>query len=660
MDFAALAWLIPTLCVLGFVWNVVLGRYLPPLVAPVVTTGAAVGAFLLALGVLGQMLAHPEAVHRFSFDWIIVLGRTFHVGYVVDGLSTMMLVMVTFLSTLIQLYSVSYMRGDPRFRWFFAVMSLFTGAMLTLVLADSFLLLYIAWELVGLCSYLLIGFWWERRPAAEAAKKAFITTRVGDVGMFIGILILWFQTGTLLMQPIFDAAQAGRIDPALLATATILLFIGAMGKSGQFPLHVWLPDAMEGPTPVSALIHAATMVTAGVYLVARTYPLFTAAPPALTVVLVIGTITALMAATIALVQSDMKRIFAYSTISQLGYMMFALGAGAYTAGMFHLFTHAFFKALLFLGAGAVMHATETMDIFQMGGLWRRMRLTAVTLGIGALSLAGFPLTAGFFSKDEILVGVFAGGEHNPGLYAVWLIGLVTAFLTAFYVFRAIFLAFAGPPGPATLTAEAQIAGLVHEPVGAGAHGHAAAAAHDEHGGHATPHRWEDPLMSLVLAVLAVLAVFAGWPFVGSLFRELVHAPGAVHEELNVGLAALAAVVAILGIALAWMMYAARWINAADIAATFSGLYSLLVKKYYFDDLYQWIVNRIVLAVAALVAVFDRQVVNDSGVDGAGKITVLSGLGLRYHVTGKLYNYALIFLVGAALITLFSILLGQVS
>jgi NADH-quinone oxidoreductase subunit L len=658
MDFAALAWLIPTLCILGFVWNVVLGRYLPPIAAPVVTVGAAAVAFLLSLGVLGQVLAHPEEVHRFSFDWIIVLGRTFHIGYVVDGLSTMMLVMVTFLATLIQLYSVAYMRGDPRYRWFFAVMSLFTGSMLTLVLADSFLLLYIAWELVGLCSYLLIGFWWERRPAAEAAKKAFITTRVGDVGMFIGILILWFQTGTLLMQPIFDAARGGRIDPALLTTATILLFIGAMGKSGQFPLHVWLPDAMEGPTPVSALIHAATMVTAGVYLVARTYPLFTAAPAALTVVLVIGTITALMAATIALVQSDMKRIFAYSTISQLGYMMFALGAGVYTAGLFHLFTHAFFKALLFLGAGAVMHATETMDIFQMGGLWRRMRLTGITLGIGALSLAGFPLTAGFFSKDEILGGVFAAGEHLPGLYAVWLIGLVTAFLTAFYVFRAIFLAFAGPPGPATLAAEAHISGLL-EPVGAHSHGHTGAS--DQHGGgHASPHRWEDPLMSLVLTVLAALAIVAGWPFVAGIFGQLVHFPGTVHEEFNLGLAVIAAIVAVLGIALAWMMYAARWLNAADVSETFSGLYNLLAKKYYIDDFYQWIVNRIVLAIAALVAVFDRQVVNDSGVDGAGKITVLSGLGLRYHVTGKLYNYALIFLVGAAIITLFSILLGQGS
>ena len=382
-------------------------------------------------GLPGVAANVDQAIH---LDW----------GIIIDPLTVVLLGLITFVALGVQLYSLEYMKGDPRFGWYFAWQALFVAAMLTLVLADNFLLLYIAWELVGLCSYLLIGFWFENPGPREAAKKAFVVTRIGDVGLLVGILLLWVNVGSFSMTDAFAAAASGELGSGVTTAAAILLLLGAMGKSAQFPFHVWLPDAMEGPTPVSALIHAATMVIAGVYLVARAYPIFAASPEAMMIVAIVGLITALGAATIALVSTDLKRILAYSTVSHLGLMMLSLGAFGWTAAVFHLMAHGFAKALLFLGAGSVMHgvgAHGDVDIRRVGGLRRAMPVTAVVFSIGALSLGGIPILSGFWSKDEILLAV----EHNlPVIFIV--LTMLTAFLSALYMARAMFVVFFGPEG----------------------------------------------------------------------------------------------------------------------------------------------------------------------------------------------------------------------
>src|SRR5918997_4002580 len=377
----------------------------------------------------------------FAVNWIdLGEGGSFQMGVYIDGLAAVMLVVVCFVSLMIQLYSGGFMEDDPRFAWYYAVLNLFTASMLVLVLAPNFIELYVGWELVGLCSYLLIGHWFEKPSARDAALKAFIVTRIGDAALFVAIIIFWAYTGTTSFDGISEAAQAGFIGESLFTTAVVLVFLGAVGKSAQFPLHVWLPDAMEGPTPVSALIHAATMVAAGGYLVARPPHIFVQSPAAMLVVAYIGGFTALMAATMALTKKDIKRVIAYSTVSQLGYMMLALGIGAFSAGIFHLYNHAFFKALLFLGAGSIIYAINSYNIFDMGGLRRRMPVTFWTMVIAGLSLAGiFPLS-GFWSKDAIVASAFA--EH---FYVLFGMALLTVFLTAFYIFRAIFVAFMGEP-----------------------------------------------------------------------------------------------------------------------------------------------------------------------------------------------------------------------
>ena len=392
--------------------------------------------------------------------------------------------------------------------------------MFGLVLADNYLQMYIFWELVGLCSYLLIGFWYEKQSVSDAAKKAFLTTRVGDVGMMIGILLLFLTTGSLAFGEVFAKVAGGGIAPGILTAISILMFTGAVGKSAQFPLHVWLPDAMEGPTPVSALIHAATMVAAGVYLVGRSFPLFSASPQAMTVVAIVGAFTAIFAATIAVVQNDIKKILAYSTISQLGYMIFALGMGAYVAGLFHLMTHAFFKALLFLGAGSIIHATGTQDITEMGGLAKKMKTTTWTFVAGALSLSGFPLLAGFWSKDEIL-----GFAFDTGQYVLFAVGAITAFLTAFYMFRLVFVVFGGKQS------------------------HAAEHAHE------SPKTMTIPL--IVLAVLAIIAGYIGAPFISKeiSFGEFIKNGMHVKEvAFNFIPMIISVVVALSGILLAYLMY----------------------------------------------------------------------------------------------------------
>ena len=421
------AWVIPALSASAFFIVAIVGRFLPGKGAFVSIAAIALG-FVLFWYVFADLLSSGDAF--FSINWLSIGETSITWGVTVDRLSVTMLGLVTFVALLVQLYSVSYMKGDPRFGWYFAAHALFAAAMLALVLADNLVFLYVAWELVGLGSFLLIGFWYERRSAAEAAKKAFITTRIGDVGLLIGIILLYRATGSFEISTIFHVAQQGGIEQGTLTVSMALIFLGAMGKSAQFPFHVWLPDAMEGPTPVSALIHAATMVAAGVYLVARLMPLFELAPLVLLGVGVVGLVTFLFAGTLALVMTDLKRVLAYSTISHLGLMMLSLGALSVAAAMLHLVAHGVSKALLFLGAGSVTHGTEKTDIREMGGLVRAMPITAITFVIGAASLAGLVPLSGFFSKDEIMLAVL--DHRHPVLLIAALAGSV---LSAAYMAR---------------------------------------------------------------------------------------------------------------------------------------------------------------------------------------------------------------------------------
>src|SRR5215211_4331686 len=430
---------IPGLPLLVFFVLTLFGRYLKEGAQFVAIFGVATSLVFSCFALF--FVLRGDGPIDFAVNWIdLGEGGSFQMGLYIDGLAAMMLVLVCFVSLMIQLYSGAFMLGDKRFAWYYAVLNLFTASMLGLVLAPSFIELYVFWELVGLCSYLLIGHWFEKPSAAKAATKAFIVTRIGDAALFVGIIMFWRATGTTSFEGITQAAQAGFIGGSLFTVAVVPFKIGAIGKSAQFPLHVWLPDAMEGPTPVSALIHAATMVAAGVYLVARTYDIFVQSETAMLVVAYIGGFTALMAATMALTKKDIKRVIAYSTVSQLGYMMLALGIGSFTAGMFHLYNHAFFKALLFLGAGSIITAMNSYNIFEMGGLRRRMPITFWTMVAAGLSLAGIFPFSGFWSKEAIIGSAFE--EHFYVLYAM---ALLTVFLTALYIFRAIFVAFMGEP-----------------------------------------------------------------------------------------------------------------------------------------------------------------------------------------------------------------------
>ena len=632
------AWLAPAFCVAAFTVIAVLGRFLPRQGAHL-SVLAILGGFVLFWYVLREFLVIGGGIYQ--VDWFSVGDTTLTWGIIVDELTIVMLGLVTFVALAVQVYSLSYMKDQPgAFGWYFAVHSLFAAAMLTLILADNFLLLYIAWELVGLCSYLLIGFWYERRSAAEAAKKAFVTTRIGDVGLLIGMLLLFNETGTFDIAAIIHVAEQGAISDGTLTAALLLIFLGAMGKSAQFPLHVWLPDAMEGPTPVSALIHAATMVVAGVFLVARVFPLFVLSPDAMLVVAIVGLATALIAAAMALVMTDLKRVLAYSTISHLGFMMLALGAGGYTAAIFHLVAHAFAKALLFLGAGSVTHGTDKTDIRDMGGLRTKMPLTFITFGIGALALAGIPPLGGFFSKDEILVAVLDG--RNPIFF---LLTLVAVLMSALYMARVFFLVFYGS--------------LKRD----------------------NDHAHESPLlMVLPLAVLAALALTAGllapgWTsdyqgFGAWLFYDEPH-----PYKVNVLVMALSVALAVGGFALGWAMYTRdpeapaaprgrrrggqrREQDAyvqhpipARLQRQFSGLHALVVNKFYIDELYQWCIDKVALAFANFMALFDRIVVNDTAVNGTGDSVRRSGRTLRYIETGKVYNYALGMAVGLVVVAL---------
>ena len=590
-----LAWLAPALSAAAFILIVTVGRALPrqgAFLAPL----AALTGFVLFWVALTDLLDNSPA--SFSFEWLTTGGSVLSWGVRIDPLSVIMLGLVSFVALGIQVYSWSYMAREERFGWYFAAHALFAASMLTLVLADNLLLLYIAWELVGLCSYLLIGYWYERRSAAEAAKKAFVTTRIGDVGLLIGVILLFRETGTFSITAILDAAGAGAISPGMITVSAVLLFLGAMGKSAQFPLHVWLPDAMEGPTPVSALIHAATMVVAGVFLVARMLPLFELSSTAMTLVAVIGIITALMAGSMALVMTDLKRILAYSTVSHLGFMMLALGAGGFTAALFHMLAHAFAKAMLFLSAGSVSHAIDKLDIREMGGLAGRMPATAFCFTVGALALGGLPPLSGFFSKDELLLAV------QGGLNPIFLVlALAAAFLSALYMARALFAVFFGQLKAAN----------------SGAH--------------------ESPLLMLApMLVMALLTLFlGGLAFWLGEFLYL-HEPESFH--FSPALAAVSLIIAAAGFAVGWLAYVRGSIQPGRIIARFPGVHRIVARAYYMDDAYQWAIDRAVLAFSGLVALFDRRVINDIGVNGTGESVVQSGRTLRAHVTGKVYNYAM--------------------
>ena len=656
-------WLIPVMPLAAFGLILLTGRRGPGHGA-YIAIGAISASFVLSMLVVAWTVVRVFGGGEFepfvrSALWATVGDMPIRMGFVVDQLTAVMLVVVTVVAMLVQIYSIGYMRGDPRYPRFFAYLSLFSAAMLSLVIADNLILFFVSWELVGLTSYLLIGFWFEKPEAMRAAKKAFIVTRVGDVGFLLGVLVLFWFTKTVNIREIFAMIPAmmhqsvtlgaltihlllfslhlGPVSIPVLPLAGLLMFAGAIGKSAQFPLHVWLPDAMEGPTPVSALIHAATMVAAGVYLVGRMYPVFAYEPHSITlqVVAVIGVITALMAATIATVINDIKRVLAYSTISQLGYMMLGLGVGGYTAGLFHLMTHAFFKANLFLGSGSVIHGTGTQDIREMGGLTKKMPYTYWTFLISTAALAGLPFTAGFFSKDEILLEAF---HANRTIF--WL-GLAAAFLTAFYMTRLVALTFWGE---------------ARKP--------------DVHA-HESPKVMTIPL--IILAALSIAAGYVAWP-TKNYFHHFLHFGEGAAAPFSWTVALLASSAALLGIAVGLGMFWKRVISPSVFRVKLPWAYNVLANKYYFDEMYWATLVVPTMWLSGLLGRFDLRIV-DGFVNGVGYVTVglaivdgwidkwivdgavnvvggttkLFGRLLRFVQTGMEQDYALMLFVGMLMI-----------
>ncbi len=627
------AWLLAAVPAGMFVVLALLGRYLPRQGdwLAVLSTGSAFVLFFFVLAdYLNQGGGTDLAAAVKDIAWTEIGTFEIRMGIFVDQITIVMLGVVTTVALMVNIYSIGYMKGEVRYWWYFAVLQLFVASMLLLVLADNLLLLYMAWELVGLCSFLLIGFYWEKRSATEAAKKAFITTRVGDVGLLIGILLLQREVGSFNIQEIIHAAETGEIGGTYLTVAMLFVFLGAMGKSAQLPFHVWLPDAMEGPTPVSALIHAATMVVAGVYLVARLLPVFELAGDTTTVITIVGLATALVTGFIAFAQTDIKRVLAYSTVSQLGFMFVALGAGSVTAAMFHLMTHAFFKALLFLGSGSVIHATHHhQEMDELGGLWRKMPITAATFFIGSLALAGLPPLAGFWSKDEILHAV----EHDIGAWAFVLI-VIAAIGSAFYMTRLFLRTFMGEP-------EVQ-------------------AIYDHT--HESPWIMTGPLLFLgLLSIVSGFVIFHGvgtaLGFPGG-FTEFVFSHGEPHEyEIDWALAAGSTAIAFIGIfGGAWVYWNGRTSISTRMAEWQPGLYDMLDRKFYFDELYQAAIDRGVLGFSYIVSWFDRYVVNDTGVDGSAQITGYGGSVMKYFQTGRVPNYALAIALGVVVLAVIGVVM----
>lgn len=611
------AWLIPLFPLVSFVLLTMFGRKWRG-------GSSLLSTFLIFLSFVGAVLVFIE---RFSAEtvkqewvWLQIGDVSLSFGFEINALNALMLFIVTFVSFLVHVYSRGYMQEDERISTFYAYLGLFTFAMLELVISTNLLQLYVFWELVGLGSFLLIGFYFFKEEAKVAAKKAFIMTRIGDVGLFIGMILLFWQVGSFEYDAIFQAVNKGDISETMITLTAILIFIGAMGKSGQFPLHTWLPDAMEGPTPVSALIHAATMVAAGVYLVATMFPLFSASEVAMQTVAVIGAFTAIFAASIGLVQTDIKRILAYSTVSQLGYMMLALGSAGYVAGVFHLTTHAFFKALLFLAAGSVIHAVHTQNINEMGGLQKKMKVTGFLFLIGTLAISGVPLFSGFFSKDEILVATWASGN-----YGLFILAIIAAFFTAFYMFRLYFLVFTG---------EAKREDVQESPRS----------------------------MTIPMIVFGVCAVFAGYintPWFGTFLGDWLTKDVPFQVENSHGPAwimVVATLVSFAGIFLAYLMYVKRSISR-DWAGGEDGItYNLLKEKYYIDELYRMTVFPLVKGAALGLRLFDTYIVEGMAQMIGSVVRGASTIGSKLQ-NGNVQMYGTVTAVSLAALVVILLVMG---
>ncbi len=601
--------LIPALPLLAVVWNGLLGRRYAHALAGGVAVGSVGLAFLCAVTIFVGALSDPAPREIIAYTWIVSGELHVNFGFLIDPLTLVMLLVVTGVGLLIHIYSIGYMRGEEGFVRFFVYMNLFMVSMLLLVMGNNFLVLFIGWEGVGLCSYLLIGYYFNKVSAAKAATKAFVVNRIGDAGFLVAIFLIFVNFHTLDYLTVF--AEASRLSTAMATAIALCLLVGAVGKSAQIPLYTWLPDAMEGPTPVSALIHAATMVTAGVYMVVRTHVFYDMAPVALATVGIIGGITALAAATIGLVQHDIKRVLAYSTVSQLGYMFLACGIGAYTAALFHLVTHAFFKALLFLSAGAVIHSLGgEQDIRKMGGLAKKIPVTHAVFLIGTLAIAGIPPLAGFWSKDEIMAHAFL--HHHYVLYGMAALG---ALLTSFYMFRLTYLTFYGSSRVAP-----DVARHVHE---------------------------SPPMMTVPLIILAGLSVFGGFlgvppehgwfhGFVKSVAAPVGAVSHAVNTETVKVLMAVAVGIALGGWGLAHYLYAVRPMKAAAWSERYAGAYRMMLNKYYVDELYDAMVVEPVKRLSRLWDWIDRQII-DRFITGIGRGADVGGAGVTWAEKHVIYG-----------------------
>lgn len=625
-----------------------LGRYFDARVSEYVTSGALVIIAVLSWVVLLGSGFDGEALNTKVniLTWIDITGFKANWIIRVDMLTAVMFVVVNTVSALVHIYSIGYMHNDPHRIRFFAYLSFFTFAMLTLITADNFLQMFFGWEGVGVASYLLIGFWYKKQSAGAAAMKAFIVNRVGDFGFALGIFGVLYVFGSVDFDTVFAAAPdmvnhnfnflGYELD--ILTTLSILLFIGAMGKSAQFLLHTWLPDAMEGPTPVSALIHAATMVTAGVFLVARCSPLFELAPSALAFVTFIGATTAFFAASVGLVQNDIKRVIAYSTASQLGYMFVALGVGAYQAAIFHLFTHAFFKALLFLGAGSVIHAmSDEQDMRKMGGIASKIPCTYIMMLVGTLALTGFPLTAGYFSKDAIVEAAYVS-QNFFSTYAFFAV-VIAAFMTSFYSWRLIFMTFHGKS-----RASKDVLAHVHE----------------------SPNVMLVPLYILATGALVTGAIFAYY-FIGdgqvTFWSNAIFTSEHNHILHDIhGVPALVKyspfIMMVAGFALAWYFYIKQPEIPAKLAATFSGLYQFLLNKWYFDEMYDFLFVRGAQRIGTFLSEkIDKGVIDRFGPDGIASVVLKVTNRVSKFQSGLLYHYAFVMLIGVAIMLTYFVIAG---
>ncbi len=632
--------LIPFLPLIAFIINILIGKDFVKDKAHWPSCLAIIGSFVLSVFALFDVI-NGKVINEDLYSWIVSGNFKVSIGFLIDPLTAVMLIVVTGVGSLIHIYSIGYMHGDKGYYRFFSYLSLFVFFMLMLVTANNFLQLYVGWEGVGLCSYFLIGFWYEKRAAADAGKKAFIVNRFGDFGFALGIFMVFLTFGTIHYEPVFAAVKnyIGHtvnflgLEVDLITLIALLLFCGAVGKSAQIPLHVWLPDAMEGPTPVSALIHAATMVTAGVFMVARCNAIFSLSHTAMNVVAIVGGITSIFAATIACVQNDIKRIIAYSTLSHLGMMFVACGVGAYAAGVFHLYTHAFFKALLFLGAGSVIHAVHHNDIQRMGGLKKYMPITYAVMFIAALSAGGIPGLAGFFSKDEIIWSAYAA--HTDVSKFVWILMTCVAFFTPFYSFRMIFLTF-----------HSKFRGTHHE----------------EHHLHESP-----SVMTVPLIILAIGAIAGGWigipPILGGgahfahFLEPVVGHPefhGTHAEEFRI--MGISTTIAVTGLVIAFILYLKKTQLPLILAKNFSFIYSILFNKYYVDELYNLIIVRptIFIARKVLVGFTDAKII-EGVVNGVPKLIGIFSGKLRRIQTGLTHHYGIMMAAGAVVIILIALI-----